>query len=247
MRLLGFVLIVILAVPVFAQEKSETRELVGHLGSRSALLILHSAQRAEGGWRVAGEYVMLPTLVRRYLEGERSPELGVTTLKEGTSAILFGRPATGELRGTHRGGIFRGTRYGPGGQEREQFEFSEEFPPMEGYSASVRCDAGDARYASTLAYAVEAGKMKSMEWQSQVAPNGHRCKFAAAEQHSPAAGMRGALRFVSGKCAVTLRDLGEYVKVDAENCASACGSEAYLEPMLVDRRGNCRLLRPEAK
>jgi hypothetical protein len=192
---------------------------------------------------MAGEYLLLPTMVRRYLEGERSPELGVTTLKEGTSAILFGRPATGELRGTYRGGVFRGTRFGPGGQQRERFEFSEQFPAMDGYSASVSCEAGDARYTSTLAYEVEAGKLKSMEWQSQVAPAGHSCKLSASEQQP----LKGGLKFVSGQCAVTLRDLGDHVKVAAENCSSACGSDAYLEPVLVDRRGHCRLLRPDGK
>jgi hypothetical protein len=192
---------------------------------------------------MSGEYLMLATLTRRYLEGERSPELGVTTLKEGTSPILFGRPATAEVRGTYRAGAFRGTRFAPGGQERDRFEFSEEFPAMDGYSASVRCDAGDPRYSATLAYAVEAGKLKSFEWRSQVAPSGHVCNVANVEQQP----VKGALTAVSGRCAVTLRDLGEYVKVAAEGCAAACGSQAFLEPMLVDRRGNCRLLRPEAR
>src|SRR5436190_23034014 len=41
-----------------------------------------------------------------------------------TTLFRSGRPATGELRGTWRGGIFKGTRFGPGGQERERFEFS---------------------------------------------------------------------------------------------------------------------------
>ena len=227
----------------FSQEKSETRELVGTLGSRSALLILHSAQRPEGGWQVAGEYLILPTMVRRFLEGERSPEIGVTTLKEGTSAILFGRPATGELRGTWRAGVFRGVRYGPGGQERERYEFSEEFPSMESYSASVNCEAGDARYASTLAYVFEAGKLKSLEWRSQLAANGHRCALFATQQEP----LKGGLKALVGRCAVTLRELGENVKVSAENCAAACGSEAYFETLLVDRRGACRLLRPEAR
>ena len=52
---------------------------------------------------------------------------------------------------------------------------------------------------------------------------------------------------MAGNCRVTLRDLGDYVKAAAENCTEACGSQAYLEPLLIDRRGNCRLLRPEAK
>ncbi len=235
--------IFLLSFEIPAQEKTETRELVGHLGSRSTLLVLHARQRADGGWQMTGEYVVLPSLTRRYLDGERSPELGVMTLREGTSAILFGQPVTGELRGTMRGGQFKGMRYGPGGQERERFEFSEEFPPMDAYSANVSCEAGDERYASSLAYAVENGKLKSMEWQSKVSPNGHHCKVVAAGQQP----LKGGLKFAAGRCAVTLRDLGEQVMVTAQNCAQLCGSEAYLEPMLIDRRGHCRLLRPEAR
>src|SRR2546425_7831705 len=124
----------------------ESRELVGQVGSRSALMALHATERSDGGYQLSVDYIVLPTLARRFLEGERSPELGVTTLKEGNTAILYGRPATGELRGTWRGGMFKGTRYGPGGQERERFEVSEEVPPLEGYSATVRCEVGDGRY-----------------------------------------------------------------------------------------------------
>jgi hypothetical protein len=90
---------------------------------------------------------------------------------------------------------------------------------------------------------VEAGKARSLEWTSSVAPGGHQCAVKAVEQKP----LRGGLRFSSGRCAITLREVGDYVKVDSENCAAACGSGAYLEPMLVDRRGNCQLLRPEGK
>jgi hypothetical protein len=237
-------LLLIASVDLWAQGKTESREMVGQIGSRTALMVLHATERADGGWQMAGEYLLLPTFTRRFLEGERSPQLGVTTLKEGTSAILFGRPATGELRGTLRDGQFRGTRYGPGGQERERFEFSEEFPSMDGYSAQVRCDAGDGRYASTLSYAFEAGRLKApLEWRSSVSGDGHRCEVRADE----ATVTRGGVRLASGRCTVMLRDLGDYVKVSAESCAALCGSEAYLEPLLIDRRGNCRLLRPEAR
>ena len=226
-----------------AQDQTETREMVGHVGGRGALLVLHATQKPDGGWQMAGEYLRVPTLVRRHLEGERGPELGATTLKEGTSAILFGRPPTGELRGTLRDGVFKGTRFGPGGQERERFEFTEAFPAMERYNARVSCEANDERYASSLRYEVEAGKLKSMEWRSKVPSNGHQCVVKAAGQQP----MKGGLKFRAGRCAVTLRDLGEQIKVSAEDCASLCGSEAYLESMLVEKRGRCRLLRPEAK
>jgi hypothetical protein len=232
-----------LCATVLAEERAETKELTGNLGGRKALLMLYSLQRADGGWRMTGEYVMLPTLARRYLEGERGPELGVTTLKEGMSPILFGHPATAELRGTLRDGVFKGTRYGPGGQERESFEFTEEFPSMGRYTASVSCEAGDARYAAKLAYEVEAGKARSLEWTSRVAPGAHECSVKAMNQEP----MSGGVRFASGRCSATLREVGDYVKVEAQGCSAACGSGAYLEPMLVDRRGNCQLLRPEGK
>jgi hypothetical protein len=226
---LAFLLLLPLAT--FAQDRAE---LVGHIGGRAALLVLHSAKREEGGWRVTGEYVLLPTLVRRYLEGERSPELGVTTLKEGATAILFGRDPIGELRGVWNGGAFKGTRYGPGGQERERFEFSEEFPSMDAYGASVRCQAEGQ---SILAYAIDNGKLKSFEWRSP------GCTITGLEQQA----FKGGLRFTAGRCAVTLREVGDVVKIEAEDCTQFCGSDAHLEPLLVERRGTCRVLRPEAR
>ena len=232
-----------LSTAACAQEKSESKELVGRVGSRDAILVLHAIQREDSGWIVTGEYLLLPTMARRFLEGERSPQLGVTTLKEGNTAILFGRPPTGELRGTWSGGLFKGTRFGPGGQERERFEFSEEFPSMDGYTASVRCEAGDERYTSLLSYAVEAGRVKSLEWRSKFAPSGHLCVIANPAQQP----MSGGLRVAAGGCTVTLREVGDNVKVAAEGCTQVCGSEAYLEPLLVDKRGNCRLLRAEVK
>ena len=135
--LLGIVLVGF-SLGSIGQDKSERRELTGKVGTRSALLILHTAQRADGSWQAAGEYVILPTLVRRFVEGERSPELGVTVLKEGTTPILFGRPGIGELRGTWRDGTYKGTRYGPGGQTREEFEFSEEFIDRRGNCELLR-------------------------------------------------------------------------------------------------------------
>jgi hypothetical protein len=134
-------------------------------------------------------------------------------------------------------------RYGPGGQERERFDLSEDFPAMDGYSGSARCDAGAGRYASTLAFSVESGRIRSLDWRSTVAPAGHSCQIASAEQRP----MSGGLRAAVGGCSVTFRDLGDFIRVAAENCAAACGSQAYLEPVLVDRRGNCRLLAPEPR
>lgn len=232
------------AVPAaFAQEGADTRELIGHLGGRTALMQLHETPRADGSARLTGEYLILPTLQQRFLEGERSKQLGVTFLKEGGSPILYGRPGTATLQGTWSGGAFKGTRYAPGGQERERFEFSDKFPDMAGYSAEVRCELAEGRYASSLEYAVEQGRLKRLEWRSQVAPGGHSCALASPEQRP----FEGGLRFAAGRCTVTLRDLGEYVRVSAESCSEFCGSQAYLEPVLVERRGACRLLRPHSR
>ena len=33
----------------------------------------------DSGWQLTGEYLLLPTMQRRFLEGERSPQIGVTT------------------------------------------------------------------------------------------------------------------------------------------------------------------------
>jgi hypothetical protein len=240
----GFITIFLLGFSLAAvsQHKSESREMIGKVGTRSALLVLHASQRADASWQVAGEYVILPTLARRFVEGERSPELGVTILKEGTTPILFGRPGIGELRGTWREGVFKGTRYGPGGQKREEFEFSEDFPSMDDYSAKVRCEVKEGRYQSRLSLSIEKGKLNNFEWRS-VEPGGQACTVQASAQEP----LRGGLRFVSGSCRVTLRDVGDFVALSADNCAALCGAEAYLEPLLFDRRGNCELLRHGAR
>lgn len=222
----------LLFVPIaaFAQEKAE---MVGKVGTRSALLILHSAERADGSRQVAGEYIILATLARRYVEGERSPELGVTVLKEGSAPILFGRPASAELRGTWRDGIFRGTRFGPGGQRREDFEFSQEFPALDNYSATVRCEVKDGRHKSRLALSVEKGALKSLEWRS-LDPDGQACTVTASEQQP----MRGGLRFIAGACGVTLRDVGPFMALRADHCSAQCD----MGTLFIDRRGHCELL-----
>ncbi len=232
--------LVFLSTNVFAQE---AQELLGNMGGRAALLHLYSTPREDGSARLTGDYLVLPTLQQRFLEGERSKQLGVTFLREGSSQILYGRPPLATLQGTWTGGVLKGMRFGPQGQERERFEFSETFPPMDAYSASVRCEMAEGRYSATLAYAVEGGKLKGFEWRSKVAPAGHPCAISATEQHPTRAG----LQFGAGRCRVTLRDLGELVRVVAEDCAEFCGSEAYLEPVLVDRRGSCTILRPQAR
>ena len=231
------------SMPAVAQPPFETRELIGQLGGRTALMQLHAIAQPDGSARLTGEYLILPTLQQRFLEGERSKQLGVTFLKEGNAPILYGRPGSATLQGTWSGGVFKGARYALGGQERERFEFSENFPAMQHYSAKVRCEPAEGRYASTLAFAVEDGKLKGLEWRSKVAPGGHTCTVAELVQQP----YNGGLRFAAGRCKVTLRDLGEYVRVLAEDCTDQCGSQAYLEPLLVDRGGACQLLRPHPR
>jgi hypothetical protein len=231
------------SLQVLAQETTETREMIGVVGGRAALIHLHATQRPDGSSRLTGEYLVLPTLQQRFVEGERSKQLGVTFLKEGSSPILYGRPATATLQGTWSGGVFKGSRFGPSEQQRERFEFSEHFPSMSGYGANVRCETAEGRYSSTLAYAIEAGKLKSIDWRSKAAPGEHPCTVSGLEQRP----FEGGLRFASGRCSVTLRDLGDYVRVTAEDCAAMCGSQGYLEPVLIDRRGGCQLLRPQTR
>jgi hypothetical protein len=244
MRLAALALALLpLSVAAQSEAQTESLEVGGHLGSRPTILVLHASRIPDAGWQIAGEYIVLTTLQRRFLEGEASPEIRVTTLREGNSPILFGRSPTGELRGTWRNGVFRGARFAPGGQERERFEFTEEFPSLEKYSASVRCEAHDARYSSTLNLAVEAGKLQSLEWRSKVSGSDHACAVTNVQQQP----LKGGLRFVSGKCAVTLREVGDFVWLSANECTELCGSQAYLEPVVIDHRGHCRLLRPEAK
>jgi hypothetical protein len=244
MSLAGKISWALLALPLVsaAQEPGGTFEMIGQLGSRTALLTLHATRNPDSSWQLAGEYVVLPTQLRRYLEGESSAEIGVTTLREGLTPILFGRPPIGELRGVWRGGVFRGTRYAPGGQERERFEFSEDFPSLDGYSGAVRCEVRDGAYAASLDYAVEAGKVRSFEWRSRAAPGGQSCRASGLEQQP----MKGGIRLAAGRCQVTLRDLGDTLRVAAENCG--CTSpQAELVPLLVGRRGGCELYRPQAR
>jgi len=233
----------LLSAQCLAQQASETRELIGQMGGRTALLNLHASRQPDGAARVTGDYLVLATQLQRFLEGERSKQLGVTVLREGQTPILYGRPGTGTLQGTWSGGVFKGTRYGPEGQQRERFEFSESFPSMETYSASLRCEVSEGRYASTLALAVDNGKLKGVDWRSTVSPGGHPCAVSGLEQHP----QNGGLRFAAGRCSVTLRNLGDYVRVSADDCSAMCGSQGYLEPLLVDRRGNCQLLRPRTR
>jgi hypothetical protein len=233
----------LLLVSASALAQDESRELLGQVGGRTALLNLYVTPRADGSARLTGEYVILPTLQQRFLEGERSKQLGVTFLKEGNTPILYGRPETATLQGTWSAGVLKGARYAPGGQERERFEFSETFPSLDGYSATVRCETNEGRYSATLNYSVEQGKLKSIDWRSKVAPVGHTCAVADLAQQPHA----GGLRFSAGRCKVTLRNLGDYVRVVAEDCTDVCGSLGYLEPVLVERGGACQLLRPHSR
>jgi hypothetical protein len=238
------ILLLIAALPLAAaaQEPGGTHEMIGQLGSRAALLTLHATRNPDESWRLAGEYVILPTMQRRFVEGEASPELGVTTLREGDTPILFGRPPSGELRGVWRDGSFRGARFAPGGQERERFEFSEEFPSLEGYAAAVHCEVRDGEHEARLDYEVAGGRVQSFAWRSRSA-GGKSCVATDLAQQP----FKGGIRLASGSCRITLRDLGENVRVNAEGCSEQCEAPASLEPVLVDRRGRCQPFRPQAR
>ncbi|MCX7960962.1 MAG: hypothetical protein N2653_05215 [Burkholderiales bacterium] len=224
-----------------AEPGVEAQELLGHFGGRAAVMNLYAVPQPDGSARVTGDYVLLPALQQRYLEGERSKQLGVTHLREGSTPILYGRPPLATLQGTWSGGVFRGTRYGPAGQVREHFELQARFPSMDRYEASVRCEVVEGRYRASLAYVAESGRLRGFEWRSRVAPAEHPCHLADLEQQP----QEGGLRLAAGDCTVLFRDLGPFVRVTAAGCAAHCGSQGYLEPMLVDRRGNCFLLRPQ--
>ena len=224
------------------QELPASVELLGRVGGRTALISLYAAKRPDGGWRISGEYVMLPSLQRRFVAGERSMQLGVTFLREGSTQIMYARAPTATLQGTWTAGLLKGTRYGPGGQERERFEFSDRFASLEGYGAEVRCEVAEGPYGARLAYSVAGGKLKSLEWRSKSAAGDWACALSALDQRP----MRGGLRFAAGtRCAVTLRDLGDFVRVTAEDCAEFCAPGGALEALLVDRRGGCQLFRPK--
>ena len=125
---------------------------------------------------------------------------------------------------------------------------------MDAHDASVACEAGDEGYRASVAYTIENGRLKpgSLIWRTRLEPGGHGCAIAPTD-HAEQVPLAGGLRFTIGQasptarspqCAVTLRDLGDHVRVSAENCAAYCGSQAYFEPVLVDRRARCQLLRP---
>jgi hypothetical protein len=235
--------VVLLAWPLFAyaQAGAGTHELVGQVGSRAALLTLNATQRADASWLLTGEYVLLPTQQRRFVQGESSPEIGVTTLREGDTPILFGRPANGELRGVWRDGTFRGMRYAPGGQERERFRFSEKFPALDAYSAKVRCEARAQGTSAALDYVVQAGKVHAFEWVAHA--GAASCRVSGLAQQP----MAGGIRLAAGGCRVTFRDLGESLRVAAQGCSEQCRPPAQLEPLLVDRHGRCELFLPQPR
>jgi hypothetical protein len=215
------------ALNAHSQEKNETRELVGHLGGRAALATLYLLSQPDGSARITGEYILLGTLQQRYVEGERSKQLGVTFLRESSSQILYGRPAGPTLQGLWSGAVLKGSRYGAAGQQREQFEFSENFPSLDGYSAEVRCEA--------LSYAVAGGRLKSFEWRAPA------CQLDGLAQQP----FKGGLRFGVDGCSVTLREAGEFIKVAADGCERQC--KGVPEPLLVDRKGACVPLRSQAR
>lgn len=230
------------------------QELVGELGNRAALLSVYRTQSSDGEWRITGEYLVLDTLQRRFLVGKGGPELSVTTLKEGKTTILFGHPPTATLQGVWRNGTFEGTRYGPGGQLRERFTFRESFPSMADYSAAVQCAAGEGAYSTALAFVIKQGRLRpgSLSWTSRDATSGDVCVLGgtAVRQLASEAGLRFGIG-APGKgteggrdCTISVRHLGEALRVSPQGCGAHCGNQARIEPILIDDAEHCRLLRP---
>ena len=235
----------LLSAQAFAQEASETRELIGQLGGRAALLNLYATAQPDGSARVTGDYLVLPTLQQRFLEGERSKQLGVTFLKEGDDADPLRPAGDGDAAGHLVGRRLQGRALrARAGRSASASSSAKRFPSMDGYSAqrALRGVRGTLRLDARLA--VENGKLKSLDWRSKVSPGRASLHGRAG---SSSARTTAACASPPGRCSVTLRDLGDYVRVTAEDCAAMCGSQGYLEPVLVDRRGNCQLLRPRTR
>jgi len=243
--------LVLAAVALGARADPGVNELIGEIGNRAALLSVYRTQAPDGSWRITGEYLVLDTLQRRFLDGEGSPNLSVTTLKEGTTPILYGHLPTATLRGVWRDGVFEGMRYGPGGQMRERFKFGATFPSMADYSAAVQCGASEGKTSTALAFVIKMGRLRpgSLSWTSRDAASGDVCVLGGAGVRQVA--HESGLRFkidasVAGgrDCTISVHDLGETVRVSSKGCSAVCGARARLEPILVDRAGRCRLLRP---
>jgi len=221
-----------------ADETSENQGAGRQIGSRSALMVLHARSAPTAAGSSAGIRASSPC-APFFVRVKEAPS-SVTTLKEGNTAILYGRPAPASGAAPARRRV-QGHAPRAGGQERERFDFSEEFAPLDGYSASVRCDAGDDRYASSLSYSMEEGKLKGFEWRARVAPKRPQLHARRILSRNRSSG----LQLASGACSVTLREVGEFFASPRETVWPQCSSQAYLEPLLVDRRGRCQLLHQE--
>jgi len=108
-------------------------------------MVLHAAQRADGGWQLSGGTCFFPRL-RAVLSRVKEPRARVTTLKEGNTAISTGAPPPA-MRGTWHGGVSRARATGRAGRSAA-LRVQRGIRAAGRYSASVRCDAGDDRYAS---------------------------------------------------------------------------------------------------
>lgn len=253
-------LLVLATVTLGARADPYANELIGELGNRAALLSVSRTQSPDGAWRITGEYLLLDTLQRRFLAGEGGPTLSVTTLKEGTSPIVYGRPPTATLQGVWRDGAFEGMRYGPGGQVRERFKFSATFPSMAGYGTAVQCGASEGKYSAALAFVINTGRLRpgSLSWTSRDAESGDVCVLGgtAVRQVAHERGLRFQIKRNATNlggaagdqdCTISVRDLGEVLRVSAAGCSAFCGARVRIEPILVDGANQCRLLRPIAR
>ena len=93
---------------------------------------------------------------------------------------------------------------------------------MDAYSATVRCEAGDERYASSLSLRDRGGPA---EERSSGARSSRRAATPARSpslQQQPLERRAEARR--AARCSVTLREVGEYVKVAAGRLRRSCAA-----------------------
>ena len=171
--------------------QTETRELVGQLGSRprcSSCTSSRPRRRVAARRRIHRAADAAAAFRRGRVEpGDRRHDAA-----RRHDADPFGRSPTGELRGTLRGGVFKGARFAPGRARSASASSSARSSPRWTPTApTVRCEP-TGQYSSSSPCVVEAGKLQSLEWRSKVAPSGHTCS-----DREPAAGAvqgRAALR-----------------------------------------------------
>ena len=135
-----------------AQEANETRELIGQLGGRAALLNLYATRQPDGAARVTGDYLVLPTHAAA-LPGGRAQQAARRHRPQGrqrrrsSTAGRRRRPC----RAPGRAACSRACATAPAGRSASASNSAKRFPRWTPTARSVRCEVSEGRYASTLA------------------------------------------------------------------------------------------------